>query len=117
MLVSFSFGNYKSFKDENNLSLVADMTDTDQFYSVASPFEYSVLKTVAVYGANASGKSKLFEAIDFMQVINSFPNKFQILKKIFLLSIFPIIAKFKSSPMSVFENTSFVYLLASFIKL
>lgn len=69
MLVSFSFGNYKSFKDENNLSLVADMTDTDQFYSVASPFEYSVLKTAAVYGANASGKSKLFEAIDFMRSV------------------------------------------------
>ena len=48
MLVSFSFGNYKSFKDENKISLVAELTDANNEYSVASPFEYSVLKTAAV---------------------------------------------------------------------
>lgn len=69
MLVSFSFGNYKSFKDENKLSLVADMADEEKFYTISSPFDYSVLKTAAVYGANASGKSKLFEALDFMRSV------------------------------------------------
>ena len=69
MLVSFSFGNYKSFKDENKISLVAELTDANNEYSVASPFEYSVLKTAAVYGANASGKSKLFEALAFFRSV------------------------------------------------
>ena len=69
MLVSFSFGNYKSFKDENTISLVAELTDANNEYSVASPFEYSVLKTAAVYGANASGKSKLFEALAFFRSV------------------------------------------------
>lgn len=67
MLVSFSFGNYKSFKEENNISFVAELNETDSLYSTTSPFEYSVLKTAAVYGANASGKSKLFEAFDCMR--------------------------------------------------
>lgn len=69
MLVSFSFGNYKSFKDENRISLVAELADTNNEYSVSSPFEYSVLKTAAVYGANASGKSKLFEALAFFRSV------------------------------------------------
>lgn len=69
MLVSFSFGNFKSFKDENKISLVTEQTDKNNFYSFTTPFEYSVLKTAAVYGANASGKSKLFEALDFMRSV------------------------------------------------
>jgi len=65
MLVSFSFSNFKSFKDENTISFVAELTDAQNEYSVPTTFGYSVLKTGAVYGANASGKSKLFEALDF----------------------------------------------------
>ncbi|MBR0037428.1 MAG: ATP-binding protein [Bacteroidales bacterium] len=67
MLVSFSFGNFKSFKEENTISFVAEQNETDGMYSAESPFEYSVLKAAAVYGANASGKSKLFEAFDCMR--------------------------------------------------
>lgn len=69
MLVSFSFRNFKSFKDENKISLVTEQSDEKNFYSFPSPFEYSVLKTAAVYGANASGKSKLFDALDFMRSV------------------------------------------------
>ncbi len=69
MLVSFSFGNYKSFKDENTISLVAEIADANNEYSVSTPFEYSVLKTAAVYGANASGKSKLFDAMAFFRSV------------------------------------------------
>lgn len=69
MLVSFSFGNYKSFKDENKISFVADLADEKKEYSVPTPFGYSVLKSAAVYGANASGKSKLFEAVAFLRCL------------------------------------------------
>ena len=67
MLVSFSFKNYKSFKDENTISFVAELSDAKNEYSVSTSFGYSVLRTTAVYGANASGKSKLFEAIAFLR--------------------------------------------------
>lgn len=73
MLVSFSFGNYRSFRNENKISLVAELTDDRNEYSITTPFDYSVLKTVAVYGANASGKSKLFEALAFLRTIVSPP--------------------------------------------
>lgn len=69
MLVSFSFGNFKSFKDENKISLVAELADANNEYSASTPFEYSVLKTAAVYGANASGKSKLFDAVAFFRSV------------------------------------------------
>lgn len=53
--------------EENKLSLVAELADDNNEYSVTTPFNYSVLKTVAVYGANASGKSKLFDAVSFLR--------------------------------------------------
>ncbi len=67
MLVSFSFGNFKCFKDESRISFVSGMPDEESEYSVPTPFGYSVLKTAAVYGANGSGKSKLFEAVAFLR--------------------------------------------------
>lgn len=75
MLVSFSFGNYKCFKDENTFSLVSEIANDSSMYSVPSEFGYSILKTVAVYGANASGKSKLFEAVDFLRSLICPPQK------------------------------------------
>ncbi len=67
MLVSFSFGNYKCFKDENRISFVSDLTDAKNEYSLPTFYKYSVLKTTAIYGANASGKSKLFEAVALLK--------------------------------------------------
>ncbi len=69
MLVSFSFGNYKCFREENRLSLVAEQADAGNFYAMNTPFEYQVLKTAVLYGANASGKSKLFDALGFMRSV------------------------------------------------
>lgn len=67
MLVQFSFSNYKSFKDETVLNLVASNSGKNAFYAHQALPNLSVLKTMAVYGANASGKTKLFEAFDFMK--------------------------------------------------
>lgn len=68
MLVSFSFSNYKCFKDRATLSLVAEKKqNTLNYYK--TKHKYSVLKATAVYGANASGKTKLFEAMQFLKCI------------------------------------------------
>lgn len=69
MLVQFSFSNFKCFKDENVLNLISSGGKNYQKYSVKTPFKYSILKTLSVYGANASGKSKLFDAFKFMKVV------------------------------------------------
>ena len=70
MLVQFKFKNFKCFKDEAVLNLVAsNYFTTDRPENVIpSPF-YSVVKSVSVFGANASGKTKLIQAFDFMQTV------------------------------------------------
>lgn len=78
MLIEFSVGNYKSFKERVTFSMVAanivakDKTiDEDNVFAVDS--ELKLLKSAAIYGANASGKSNLYKALSFMKwfMINS----------------------------------------------
>lgn len=78
MLVEFSVGNYRSFKETVTLSmLAADIAsqpaslDTNNVFS-ARP-DVRLLTSAAIYGANASGKSNLVQALSFMRgfVLNS----------------------------------------------
>ena len=72
MLVEFRLKNYRCFRDEQTLSLVAssdnslpaNVIETDP----ANPNCLRLLRSVVVYGPNASGKTKLLEA---MMVANS----------------------------------------------
>ena len=67
MLLQFSFSNFKSFKDESVLNLIAPNVAKYDYYTHKTKFRNAVLKTATVYGSNASGKTKLFEAFDFMK--------------------------------------------------
>ena len=78
MLIGFSVGNYKSFKETITLSMVASsITEEDKELKENNVFpindKLSLLKSAAIYGANASGKSNLVAAINFMKwfVLNS----------------------------------------------
>lgn len=78
MLIEFSVGNYRSFKDPVTLSLVAAPVkaadpDLDRHNVHQVNAKLSLLKSAALYGANASGKSNLIKAIHFMRhfMINS----------------------------------------------
>ena len=65
MFIQFTFNNYKCFRGETTLSMVAG----DMQHPVGSSIsfaDYNVLNTAVVYGANASGKTKLFQAFKFM---------------------------------------------------
>ena len=66
MLIEFSVKNYRSFKDQQTLSLVkakgGELADTNAFKSEALP-GHGLLKAAAVYGPNASGKSNLLRAV------------------------------------------------------
>jgi uncharacterized protein len=70
MLIEFTVGNYRSFKDKVTFSMVAaDLklpeNDTRRM-NVFSVNGLDLLKTGAIYGANASGKSNLISAMKFL---------------------------------------------------
>jgi hypothetical protein len=72
MLIEFTVGNFKSFRDKTTFSMIAaNLTsedpalDTDNVIPVSK--NLSLLKSAALYGANASGKSNLGIALRFMR--------------------------------------------------
>jgi uncharacterized protein len=67
MLIEFRLKNYKSFKDEAALSLIAssDKTHHENLLSCPDDTSLRILNSAVIYGANASGKSSLFEAFEF----------------------------------------------------
>ncbi len=78
MLIEFSVGNYRSFKDKVTFSMVAanlsakdKKLDENNIFAVDD--DLNLLKSAAIYGANASGKSNIAKALDFMKdfIINS----------------------------------------------
>lgn len=77
MLIQFSLKNFKCFKDEIKLSLIASNFDKttrqdDNVFDIEK-FGLKLLKSAVVYGANASGKTKLIEGLNFMKhfILNS----------------------------------------------
>ncbi len=78
MLVEFSVGNFKSFKEVATFSMVAanlksknKQLDTDNVFKYKNNMD--LVKTAAIYGSNASGKSNFIRAFVFMRnfIINS----------------------------------------------
>lgn len=78
MLIEFSVGNYRSFQETVTFSMVAanlvskhEEIDEDKSFKVTENLK--LLKSAAIYGANASGKSNLVKALGFMKwfIINS----------------------------------------------
>ncbi len=77
MILGFTVKNYKVFKDETTISFMAsnyDKTTHAQENVIEIPEKkLRVLNAAVLYGANASGKTKLFDSISFMRlfIINS----------------------------------------------
>jgi AAA15 family ATPase/GTPase len=75
MLVQFTFGNFRSFKEQATLSLVAasklqadpDLDSRNVFPARERP-RLDLLRVAALYGANASGKSNVALALEIFQV-------------------------------------------------
>lgn len=62
MLIQFSVENYKSIKDRVVVSMEAS-ADKDHQGNIISTGKERILKGIALFGANASGKSNLFHAL------------------------------------------------------
>lgn len=67
MIQELRFKNFKSFKDEVTLSFEATKDKTFEEYHIVEVMpNVRLLRFAMVYGANASGKSNLLDAIDFL---------------------------------------------------
>ncbi len=71
MILKYSVTNYKVFKKTAHLSFVASNYDKETQETThvqhITAKNLRVLKTAVVYGANASGKTKLFESLAFFK--------------------------------------------------
>ena len=71
MLIQFSVKNFTAFKNKATLSLIASNYDKETLeqsnVAYLEKFDLRLLKSAVIYGANASGKSKLIEALFFMK--------------------------------------------------
>jgi len=66
MLVEFRVKNFKSFQDESILSMVASSDKSLPNNTITTKsFKHKLLRSAVIYGANASGKSNLIEALIF----------------------------------------------------
>lgn len=73
MLIQFNFKNFRSFREEVTLDLSATkMTEfSERVVTIGSE---KILPVAAIYGANASGKSNIYSAFEYMSeyVVDSF---------------------------------------------
>lgn len=67
MLLMFKVKNYTSFKEESVLDLRATSYVQHQGHCIKATDKINLLKTNAIYGANASGKSNFISAMFFFE--------------------------------------------------
>lgn len=112
MLIEFTVGNYRSFKDRNTLSL--ETTPISDFpENVFTVGHYKLLKSIVLYGANASGKSNFLQAMNKMAqlVLMSFDNSSaaELDVEPFLLNTATINAPSFFEVIFLIENTAYRY--------
>lgn len=73
MLINFSVRNFKSINDEITLSFEAKKSEDLESYYVYTVGKYRILKLGIIYGANASGKTTILEALEFLRVLITEP--------------------------------------------
>ena len=71
IIQEFSFGNFRSFKDIQTLNLsAAKIKSKDSMMDINNIIEvkgHNILKSKAIYGANASGKTNVIRALDCLK--------------------------------------------------
>ena len=68
MLINFSFGNFRSFRDTKSLRMEAGRVD-DLTESVIEKDGFRLLPVAAIYGANSSGKTNVIKAMGVFRYI------------------------------------------------
>lgn len=81
MIIKFSVQNFGSIKDEQTLSFEADKSTHLEDHYVINVLGMRLLKLALIYGANASGKTTILEALNFLKMLVDHPksNKTELL--------------------------------------
>ncbi len=67
MIVNFHIQNFGSIKNRQTLSFEADKSKhLEEYYIIPAPGGKRLLKLALIYGANASGKTSILKALDFL---------------------------------------------------
>lgn len=69
MIINFSVQNFGSIKDKQTLSFEADRSTHLEDTYIVKFGEQRILKLALIYGANASGKTTILKALDFLRDI------------------------------------------------
>ena len=74
MIINFSVENFGSIKEKQTLSFLANKSDHLEDYYIIEPIKGLRLNKLAlIYGANASGKTTVLKALDFLRKICTEP--------------------------------------------
>lgn len=74
MIINFSVENFGSIKEKQTLSFLANKSDHLEDYYIIEPIKGLRLNKLAlIYGANASGKTTVLKALDFLRKICAEP--------------------------------------------
>ncbi|UQB67434.1 AAA family ATPase [Epilithonimonas zeae] len=74
MIINFSVENFGSIKEKQTLSFLANKSDHLKDYYIIEPIKDLRLNKLAlIYGANASGKTTILKALDFLRKICTEP--------------------------------------------
>ena len=118
MLMEFSVANFKSFKNKVTFSMVASKGNELQNNYFKIDNSLNLLKTSAIYGANASGKTNLFAAMAFFQrfiiLPNSLINTIPINNNVILVDNFKLNLQTSKSPsffeiIFIYKNIKYTY--------
>jgi len=69
MILSFSAKNFRSIKNEAVLSFIADTETIEHDTSLSKTDKFKILPVAGIYGANASGKTSILQALNFFFVL------------------------------------------------
>ncbi len=68
MIINFSVQNFGSIKNRQTLSFEADNSShLEDYYTIPDTGKLKLLKIALIYGANASGKTTLLKALEFLR--------------------------------------------------
>ena len=69
MIINFSVQNFGSIREKQTLSFEADKSTHLEDTYIVKFGEQRILKLALIYGANASGKTTILKALDFLRDI------------------------------------------------
>lgn len=114
MILEFKVENFRSFREEQVLSFEATSdTLAEEYFCVQKP-KVKILKMAVIYGANASGKSNLLTALDYLRFLIIMPKNDKKLKTDFVPFLLDNSSRLKPGRFEItfFSNdTKYIYSL------